>query len=110
MDEVRDWLELSLVPGIGPKTFFKLLGYFGSARNALEAPSSELKRVPELGAAVIEAIRLGCKSELDKTLEHIDRHDVTVVTFNDPAYPQRLGNIHDPPPLLYVKGAICPAD
>jgi DNA processing protein len=110
MDEVRDWLELSLVPGVGPKTFFRLLNHFGTAREVLEASRPALKEVPEVSAAVIEALRLGCKSDLDKTLKLIEKHDVTVVTFNDPAYPELLKNIYDPPPLLYVKGTFCAAD
>ena len=110
MDEVRHWLELSLIPGIGPKTFFRLLDHFGSAKAPLEASPSELRHVPELRQALAEAVARGCKGELDKTLKLIEKHGVIVITFNDPAYPERLKHIHDPPPLLYVKGDILPAD
>lgn len=110
MDEVRDWVELSLVPGVGPRTFFKLVDYFGCARSALEAPASALRRVPELSASVIEAMAVGRQSDVEIALKLIEQNDVTVVTFNDPAYPERLKLIHDPPPLLYVKGTLCPAD
>lgn len=109
MDEVRHWLELSLVPGVGPKTFFKLLDSFGSPKNALEASRPALEKAAGAGAAA-EAIERGCKADLDKSLKLIEEHDVTIVTFSDPAYPELLKHIHDPPPLLYVKGAFEPAD
>jgi DNA processing protein len=110
MDEVSDWVELSLVPGIGPKSFFKLLDHFGTPKNALRAPRSALERVPGLGAVVVEALRRGCKPELEEALPLIEKHEVTVVTFNDPAYPERLKHIHTPPPLLYIKGDLLSAD
>jgi DNA processing protein len=110
MDDVRHWLELSLVPGIGPKTFFKLVDFFGSPQEAVRAPVSALRQVPELSASVIEAIRAGCRPELERTLARIEEHHVTVVTFNDPDYPARLKNIYDPSPVLYVKGELRQAD
>ncbi len=110
MDDARDWLELSLIPGIGPKTFFRLVDHFGNVRSVLEAPRSALAKVPDVGRAISEAVHLGCKTELDKTLDLIEKHDVDIVTFDSPSYPEHLKHIHDPPPVLYVKGSLSPAD
>ena len=106
MDKACHWIELSLVPGVGPKTFFKLLDSFGDPKKALEASRSTLEKVEGVNTAVAEAIARRCESELEKSLGLIEEHEVTVVTFADPAYPELLKNIHDPPPLLYVKGTI----
>jgi DNA processing protein len=110
MDEVRHWLELSLIPGVGPKTFFKLLDHFGSPLEALRAPASALRQTPEVSAAVAEAVAAGSPAELEKTLLLLDQRAVEVITYNSPNYPERLKTIHDPPPLLYVKGTIHPED
>ncbi|GAB4337504.1 MAG: DNA-processing protein DprA [Candidatus Abyssubacteria bacterium] len=110
MDEVRHWLELSLIPGVGPKTFFKLLDYFGSPQEALKAPTAALRQVHELSGAVAEAVSAGAKKELENALRIIDQHGIHLITYNSPDYPERLRTIHDPPPLLYVKGTICPED
>lgn len=110
MDKVRHWLELSLIPGVGPKTFLRLLDHFGSPENALKSSRSALERVKGVSAAVAEAIGRGAGPELDKSLGLIEKHNITVVTFDDPAYPERLKQIHDPPPLLYVKGTLEAAD
>jgi len=110
MDEVHHWLELSLVTGIGPKTFFKLVDFFGSPHDVLTASASALNQVPELSTAAAESIRAGCRRELEKALDLIEKHHVTVVTYNNSAYPERLKEIYDPPPILYVRGELCRAD
>ncbi len=110
MSEIHDWLELSLVPGVGPKTFFKLIDHFGSPRLALDAPASALEKALEISGAVINAIRAGRKSELDTALSLIEKNGVHVITFVDPVYPGRLKNIPDPPPIIYVRGTLSPTD
>jgi DNA processing protein len=40
------------------------------------------------------------------TLEDCRRRDIFVLSFFDRRYPQRLRAIHDPPPLLFVRGSI----
>jgi DNA processing protein len=110
MDDVRDWVELSLVPGIGSKTFHRLLDYFRTPGEALRASRSELKQVPGLSATSLDALRHGCKPERDKAFALIEQHGVNIITCNDSSYPERLKHIHDPPPLLYVKKTLCASD
>ncbi len=110
MDQLHDWLELSLVPGVGPKTFFRLVRHFKTPAAVLRASDSDLRQIPEVHAAVIRAIKAGCKRELEQTLKLIRKHNVTVITIDDPAYPSRLADIPEPPPLLYVKGVLVHSD
>jgi DNA processing protein len=110
MDELHDWLELSLVPGIGPKSFFRLLDHFGAARNALDAPESALRKIPDLAASAIQSLINSQKDQVDQALKLIEQHKVSVIPFHDAAYPKRLRQIPDPPPLLYVKGELRPED
>ena len=54
------WIALSLVPGVGPVGFARLLGRFGSARAAWAAGVSlleELPRVPADAAAGLARLR-----------------------------------------------------
>jgi DNA processing protein len=110
MDDFRHWLELSLVPGVGAKTFLKLLDEFGDPKSILGAPRSALERVQGVGSVLADAISRGQKSSLEKSLKLIDEFDVTILTLNDPTYPELLKHIHDPPPVLYVRGSFEPAD
>ena len=110
MDKVRHWIELSLIPGVGPKTFLRLLDHLGSPKDILGSSRSALESIKGVSSAAAEAIGRGAESELDKSLRLIEEHGVTVVTLHDPAYPERLKQISDPPPLLYIKGTLQSSD
>jgi DNA processing protein len=40
----------------------------------------------------------------------MEKGGITVVLYDDATYPERLRHIPDPPPLLYMKGTLAPAD
>src|SRR5947208_1192067 len=65
-------------------------------------------------ASLAQAIRRGpddhTQHGLDRDLKTLERLQLSVVTCLDPDYPPRLKMIHDPPPLLYVSGALTQAD
>ena len=48
MNEKIDWIGLSLAQGLGAVFFWKLLECFGSPSSVLDAPASELKKIPGL--------------------------------------------------------------
>ena len=50
------------------------------------------------------------KLDLAAELARVQRAGVTVLTWDHPAYPDRLRNINDPPPVLYVRGELTPDD
>lgn len=43
---------------------------------------------------------------LDVWPERLDRHGIIAVTIDQPEYPERLRQITDPPPLLFVRGNV----
>ena len=109
--ERLDLLHLTLVPGVGPKTCRTLLERFGSASRALDAPESSLRDVPGVGPRLAEKLARA-RREVDAAaeLELCRRMGVSVVAVGDDGYPPTLGEIPDPPSLLYVRGTIEPAD
>lgn len=83
-------LALHALPRVGPKT---------ALRAALA--SSEFEVLMERhGAAWPAAL-----ARAHDTLEDCDRRGIHVLSFFDESYPQRLRVIHDPPPLLFVRGS-----
>jgi DNA processing protein len=46
----------------------------------------------------------------DAEMERMAKHNVTALTWHDPAYPARLKEIYDLPPVLYVRGELTAAD
>ena len=110
-EDVLDLLRLTMVPGVGPKTCRTLLERFGSARKVLGAPESTLRDVPGVGPRLAEKVARA-RSEIDASaeLDLCRRMGVHLAIQGGDGYPPPLGEIPDPPSLLYVRGTIEPAD
>lgn len=97
--EKLDWLQLCRSGGVGPRTFFKLLRRFGSARRAYE----ELPRLAgDMGYD--ERWRRCRRDEAEAELEALTDLGCELIAFGEPAYPTRLAEIADPPPLFTLRG------
>lgn len=109
-DPRRPWLGFHLTKGIGPSRVARLLDHFGDLARAWDAPPGDLER-----AGFGEALRANVAAtkrawDLDRELTRIDAAGVTLLTWDDPAYPARLRQIVGAPSVLYVRGALTPAD
>lgn len=104
-DEHRDWLTLSLIPGIGSAHFIRLLARFHSPGEVLRAPRTSIEDI--VGRKLAERIA-SYKSavDLDTQLRLMADYGVQLVTLEDPAYPPRLAEIYDPPLSLFVRGEL----
>ncbi len=105
------WLALARVKGLGCVSFKKLVAHFGDPTRALAAPRSELAAIDGLHRDAVDGI-VGFTqwAEVDAELTRIRDNGVRLVRYSDGDYPARLRNIADPPPLLYIKGALTAAD
>jgi DNA processing protein len=102
---LKYWVALKWVEGVGNVGFKALLEAFGTPRKVFEAPLSMIKAVPGIGdktAAQIKAFKDWKKVE--KELECADGTGVSIVTSQAPIYPSQLLNTYDYPAFLYVKG------
>jgi DNA processing protein len=109
--EIRDWLALQLVPGLGPRLTAALLARFGSARGVLEASAAQLQEVPHIGAKTASGLHEAIRNvNIEGELEQVARFGVQVLRLGTPEYPATLATIPDPPHLLYVRGALSAAD
>jgi DNA processing protein len=108
---LRDLLALTMVPGVGPHTSRALLERFGSATRVLDSSLAALRDVPGVGTKLAERL-VRARRECDGAaeLELCRRMGVQLVTRSDPSYPPPLGDIPDPPYLLYMKGTYEPRD
>jgi DNA processing protein len=98
-DERLDWLRLWRSENVGPITFGKLLGRYGSAAAALEA-------VPELArrGGQRRPIRICSLADAERELANTRAAGARLVALCEPDYPRPLAAIPDPPPLIAVKG------
>ena len=53
---IRDWVELNMTPGIGPRAAAKLLERFGSAEAVFRATRTELEQL-RLAPEAIDEVR-----------------------------------------------------
>jgi DNA processing protein len=106
-----DELLLTLVPGVGPRTRQTLIGCFGSASAALDAPPSALREAPGVGPKLTRAISSARTTiDVQTLLNDAREHQVSILVQGRPGYPASLLETPDPPGVLFVRGALVPRD
>ncbi len=109
-DSKKYWVGFNLVKGIGPARVTALLNYFGDIAIAWKASAFELKAAG-MGQSVIQSflmVRSGIN--LDQIWENILSQSIQVLTWEDEAYPRRLREIDQSPPVIYLRGELLPDD
>jgi DNA processing protein len=110
-DEYAPWLALGRVKGLGCAGFKKLAASFADPTEAFFASPAELARVEGLHRDVIEGlVNFSGWVEVDDELRRVRAAGIDIVRFTSPGYPARLRTIADPPPFLYIKGALVAED
>ena len=110
MLDKRYWIGFNLIKGIGAVRMQALIQYFGDLEAAWQAAPIELARAG-LGLKVIERIVKARESvDLEKLWGKIEAQGIKILTWEDQAYPQRLKEIEQPPPVLYIRGEYLPDD
>ena len=106
MDELF-WLALKNTPHVGNITFRRLLDHFGTPERVLSASEPELAAVKGiLPAVVVSLLQHDGISWAKEEWENIQKNGARLVTLHTPDYPRLLRHLPDPPPFLYVKGAL----
>lgn len=103
---LEHWLWLAHRPGCSALTADRLLLEFGSPEAVWEAGRSQLRELGWLKQPAVDSL---CSKRLENaqhTLEYCASKGIAVVTLADERYPDRLKNIPDPPPVLYVRGRL----
>jgi DNA processing protein len=98
-------ISLTRVPQVGCIHARTLLQAFGTAEAVFRASPSSLESLEGIGkirAQSIHTFRDFSRSE--KEISFLERYQITALSMNDPAYPQRLLPCYDAPVLLYYKG------
>lgn len=104
--EKLHWVGFNLVKGIGAVRFRTLLDAFGDAQTAWQASAENLREVGLSPKVIENLLQLRQQVSLELVWKRIQAHEVTVLTWDEQEYPQRLKEIDQPPPVLYVRGAL----
>jgi DNA processing protein len=105
LDEDRlAWLALTLAPGLGPKRILDAVKQLKSASQIFTMPLTALEglRFPA-GAAQFLFDGKGRRAA-EEEWRRVVAQGATLVSYSCAEYPERLREIYDPPPVLWVRG------
>ena len=108
---ILDDILLSMVEGIGARTYQRLLEIFGSATEILNASRSDLGGFEFLKSDAITQL-ISARTKLDPTriVELCEQEQIDIISLRDERYPGPLRTIPDPPAILYAQGTLLLSD
>lgn len=111
--DLRSWIILNSIPGVGSSLFQKLISIFGSPESVLSAKYSELCSVRSLNLNADLArciVDRRCLVDANLELELAKKYGCRLIALDDAEYPANLRSVTDLPPILYVKGKLLEGD
>jgi DNA processing protein len=110
MEDKRYWIGFTLVKGIGAVRFQRLLERFGDAESAWGAGPAELAEAGLSLKLIERLVAVREKVDLARIWDQIPKKGIHILTWLDETYPERLKEIEQPPPVLYLRGELIPED
>ena len=100
------WLALTLAPGLGSKGVLDTVKRLNSPSEIFKISLTELEGL-RLPVGAVQFLFDGKGREVaEKEWALAAEQGARLVTYRCPEYPIRLRQIYDPPPVLYVRGAV----
>src|SRR5579859_6860553 len=109
-DERAYWVVLSMAAGIGPVRFQRLLEICGGARRAWQASDLQLAAAGLERRTADSLRRLRGRTTPAAVAARLAQLKIRALTLLDDEYPAGLRQVADPPPVLFVRGRLTPAD
>jgi DNA processing protein len=105
LDENRlAWLALALAPGLGPKRILDAVAELGAASRIFELPLTALEGLKFPAEAAQFIFDGKARAAAEAEWAQVEALGARLVSFQCPEYPERLKEIYDPPPVLWVRG------
>ncbi len=106
-EEIKYYVAISLIPGIGCMLAKRLIAYCGSAEAVLREKKSALQKIPGIGTMLAQEIaQQQLLQQAEEECRFLEKNNFQALCYTDSAYPQRLVQCEDGPIVLFVKGAI----
>jgi DNA processing protein len=100
-------LALQRVEGVGDIIAKKLLAHFGHAEAVFKVKSSQLSAIDGIGNVLLKNFKdQSVFAKAESELKFIASNQITVTSFQDANYPERLKHCFDSPLVLFSSGAI----
>jgi DNA processing protein len=104
------WLAFSRVGGIGVVRLRRLFDYFGSLETAWTARAGDFMQAGLEPKLIERVLNFRPSFDPDREMEKLAGQGIEIATLGSPNYPDRLGQIDQPPPILYLRGELMPQD
>ena len=103
LNDIKLWLSLNQMPGLGNAGVCQLLAKFGSPDAIFSASISQLREIVD--DEIARKINRGVDIEaITPTLDWLKKDNAHIVTLADNTYPKKLLEISNPPVVLYAIG------
>jgi DNA processing protein len=100
------WLALSLAPGLGPRRILQAADNVGSVTRVLGLSLTDLEALRFPATAVQYIVGGQALRDAEAEWKLVRAEGASLLAYSDAAYPERLKEIFDPPPLLWVRGDV----
>src|ERR1700678_1499346 len=100
------WMALTLTPGMGPTRIWKAMNRLGAAERVFEASLTELESLGLPAQSAQFVFEGKARAAAENELKRVSEAGGSVLTPEDEAYPERLREIYDPPPVLWIRGDV----
>ncbi len=105
------WIAFAKLPGIGVQRLRRLAeAYDNDLERAWHAPEAALVAAGLEAPVARDAVAARRSIDVAAEWERVRRAGIAAHTLADPAYPARLAEIYDAPPVLYARGDFAPED
>lgn len=106
MSALKYWLWLSSKRGLGQVRANALIDSLGSPENVYFAAEDEWREAVDLPEPALKELHDKSTDRAERILELCERTGTKILTKQDALYPERLRAVHNPPGVLYYKGAL----
>ncbi len=110
MDPRIYWVGFNHIRGIGAVRMQRLLQFFGDLSIAWDAPLDALTAAGLSEKLALQVIESRKKIDPSQLFSSIQNKGIHILTSLDDAYPRKLREIDQPPPVLYTLGSLQPED
>jgi DNA processing protein len=104
MEDKKYWVGFNLIKGIGAVRMQALINHFDDLESAWKAAPADLAGAGLSLKLIERIIQAREQVDLEKVWARIESQGIKILTWKDEVYPQRLKEIEQPPPVLYVRG------
>ncbi len=105
-DDRLAWLALALTPGLGPRRILEAVEQLDTPAQLFTLSLTALEGLRFPAEAAQFLFEGKGRSAAEAEWARVREQDATIVSFTCPEYPERLREIYDPPPVLWVRGDV----